>query len=256
MYQDERMEAIVAYLKQHERIDMDAICNMYHVSKDTARRDLVKLEEEGKVIRTRGGAKLSTFFHEVYNYEERLQKGSDAKRKIGSYAASLIKDGDYVLLDASTTVQCLAESMHTKQNVAVTNSIDIASILSKKDDVDVHLLGGRLNNKHRSIYGARTIAQLADLKVNKLFLGACGISSSGLTLPFEEEGFLLKEMISRSNQVIVLADVSKFDKEYFYKVCGLDEFDIVITDQEIPESLAGQLQDHGVETIILKRGLL
>lgn len=76
MYQDERMEAILHYLKEHERVDMETICNMNNVSRDTARRDLVKLEEEGKIVRLRGGAKSPTLFHDVSNYDERPQKAS------------------------------------------------------------------------------------------------------------------------------------------------------------------------------------
>ncbi|MDM5200291.1 DeoR/GlpR family DNA-binding transcription regulator [Fictibacillus enclensis] len=251
MYQDERMEAILHYLKEHERVDMETICNMNNVSRDTARRDLVKLEEEGKIVRLRGGAKSPTLFHDVSNYDERLQKASEEKKRIGKYAAGLILDGDHLLLDASTTVQFLAENIQTKDNVVVTNSIDIAGILSKKEDIFIHLLGGLLNNSHRSIYGSRTIQHLTDFKVNKLFLGACGISSDGLTIPFEEEGFLLKEMISRSDQVILLADSSKFNRTYFQKVCGWNKIDILVTDQEMEPKLKKQLEQFEIEIIVL-----
>lgn len=251
MYQDERMDAILTYLKQYERVDMETICEMNQVSRDTARRDLVKLEEEGKIVRTRGGAKSPTFYHEVFNYDQRLQKDSDAKKQIGSYAAGLIQDGDHLLLDVSTTVQFLAENMVSRNNVVVTNSIDIAGILSRKEDVSIHLLGGLLNNKHRSIYGPRTMQHLGDIKVNKLFLGACGISSEGLTIPIEEEGFLLKEMIRSSDQVIVLADSSKFNRTYFQKVCSLEEIDILVTDQEMDAKLRKLLEQNNVETIVL-----
>ncbi len=251
MYQDERMEAIVNYIKQHDRVDVETICKMNNVSRDTARRDLVKLEEEGKIVRTRGGAKFPTFYHEVFNYDQRLKKDSDAKKRIGSFAAGLIQDGDHLLLDVSTTVQFLAENLKTERNVVVTNSIDIAGILSRKEKVSIHLLGGLLNNEHRSIYGARTIQHLSDFRVNKLFLGACGISSNGLTIPFEEEGFLLKEMIKRSDQVIVLADSTKFNRSYFQKVCGLEDIDILVTDQEMDSHLNTILEQYEVETIIL-----
>ncbi|MDN4072419.1 DeoR/GlpR family DNA-binding transcription regulator [Fictibacillus terranigra] len=251
MYQDERMEAIVNYIKQHDRVDMETICRMNKVSRDTARRDLIKLEEEGKIVRTRGGAKFPILYHEVFNYDQRLKKDSEAKKQIGKFAAGLIQDGDHLLMDVSTTVQYLAENINTDRNVVVTNSIDIAGILSRKGNVSIHMLGGVLNNEHRSIYGARTIQHLSDMRVNKLFLGACGISSNGLTIPFEEEGFLLKEMIKRSDQVIVLADSTKFNRSYFQKVCGLEDIDILVTDQEIDRRLTALFEQSDVETIIL-----
>ncbi|WP_026676686.1 DeoR/GlpR family DNA-binding transcription regulator [Fictibacillus gelatini] len=251
MYQDERMTAILKYLSNHDRIDIETICEMNNVSRDTARRDLVKLEELGKIVRTRGGAKLPSFTYEVHNYEQRLKKASHIKSQIGKFAATLIRDGDHIILDASTTVQFVAENLASRNNTVVTNSIDIASILSQKEDTTIHLLGGSLNNKHRSIYGSRTIEQVSDYKVNKLFLGACGISAEGLSVPVEEEGYLMREMIKRSDKVIVLTDSTKFNKTFFQKVCDLDAIDIVVTDEKIDQNMKEIVENYSIELMIV-----
>ncbi len=251
MYQEERLLAILQYLQKHKRISVQDICELFDVSRDTARRDIVKLEEQGSILRTRGGAILPSLTKTVNTYHERLQMKPGNKRSIGAVAAGLIKDGDYIIMDASTTVQFAAQSMSSRENLVVTNSIDIAGILADHEGVSVNLLGGRLQNRHRYVYGSRTIEMLSDYQVDKLLLGACAISSGGLTIDHEEEGFLLREMIKRADQIIVLADHSKFGRIMFHRVAGLDKIDILITDSMPDGVLDAALRKHEVEVIVV-----
>src|SRR4051812_28413735 len=99
------------FLKKHNRISVEKICSLFDVSRDTARRDLVRLDEEKRIVRTRGGAILPSVHHKVKNYASRLNTVTDEKKKIGKKAASLIYSGDRVILDASTTVQACAEQI-------------------------------------------------------------------------------------------------------------------------------------------------
>ncbi len=87
------------------------------------------------------------------------------------------------MMDASTTVQFAAEHLAAEHVVAVTNSIDIADALSRKNAVRTYLLGGELNVQHRFLFGQAAIDSLANYQVDKLFLGACGITSDGLSYP-------------------------------------------------------------------------
>ncbi|WP_027417069.1 DeoR/GlpR family DNA-binding transcription regulator [Aneurinibacillus terranovensis] len=251
MYQEERLLAILQHIKQHHRVSVQEICHLFGVSRDTARRDIVKLEEQGAIVRTRGGAILPTLTKEINNYKERLLFESTGKRAIGRTAASLIKNGDYIIMDASTTVQFAAEYFCSENNVVVTNSIDIAGILTSKKQVSIHLLGGKLNSEHRHVCGAQTIAMLADYQVDKLFLGACGITAEGLSYPHEEDGNVKREMIKRADQVIVLADHSKFGKKLFYRVASLDDIDLIITDREPDGDIADILHQHEIEMMVV-----
>lgn len=251
MYQEERLTAIFKYMKEHKSISVQEICDLYGVSRDTARRDIVKMEEQGIIIRTRGGAILPTLMKDIRNYEERLHLQSNEKREIGRLASSLIKDGDYIILDASTTVQFAAEALSSKGNVVVTNSIDIADVLAEKEDTSVHLLGGKLHPKHRYLYGARTRSMLSDYRVDKLFLGACGITSEGIFTDDEEDGDIKKEMMKRADQVIVLANHSKFGKKYFYRVGCLEDIDIIVTDQQADIEMRELLEQHQIELITM-----
>ncbi|NGQ96977.1 DeoR/GlpR transcriptional regulator [Brevibacillus sp. SYP-B805] len=250
MYQEERLDAIMAYLQEHKRVSVQEICERFGVSRDTARRDIVKLEEQGLILRTRGGAILPTLSKRFHNYAERLQMESGEKHRIALLAASLIKDNDYLIMDASTTVLFAAECLTTKNNVVVTNSIDIAAIVGRKEQAKVYLLGGCFHPAHRFVYGQRAIEMMAEYHADKLLIGAGGIARNGLTNPSEEESHLLKEMMKRADQVIVLADHSKFDVQQFVKVAGWDQIDMLVTDREPQGELAEALKQHEVDVLV------
>ncbi|RUT33408.1 DeoR/GlpR transcriptional regulator [Paenibacillus zeisoli] len=250
MNQEERTQSILQYLKNNAKIQLEDICELYGVSRDTARRDLVKLEEDGAIIRVRGGGMLPTLTKNIQSYRARLE-ASNTKRAIGRKAASLIKDGDYLLMDTSTTIQYTAESLSTKGNIIVTNSIDVAGILSEKPDITTHLLGGELNPWHRNVFGPRTLNMLSDIKVDKLILGACGLSPAGLSAPSVDEAYVKAEMIKRADQVILLADTAKFGRHLFHKVCGFDQIHILVTDQEPDPEMMSIMAGHQVEVLVI-----
>ncbi|UJF32140.1 DeoR/GlpR family DNA-binding transcription regulator [Paenibacillus hexagrammi] len=250
MFQEERLISIINYLKTNKRITVDQICEQYDVSRDTARRDMVKLEEQGRIIRTRGGAILPTLSKDVGNYEQRLQAESSSKLTIGKTAAALILDGDYIMMDASTTVLHAATAMNSKNNVVVTSSIEIAATLARKGDTTVHMLGGVLDNQHHSVYGAKAIEMLNDYHVDKLLIGTCGITEDGLTAPNEEDSYLVRAMMQHADQVIMLADHSKFGKKLFHRVVGFESIDILITDQELSPEMKEKLLACDVEIVL------
>jgi DeoR/GlpR family transcriptional regulator of sugar metabolism len=248
MYQEERLLGILQYLKEHGRIRVQDICEQFHVSRDTARRDLVKLSEQNLIIRTRGGAVLPTLNQEIESYKERLDLKGEIKARIGREAAKWIKDYDTVLLDTSTTVQYAAQALAAENVMAVTNSIDIADILSTKPRVKIHVLGGILHSRDRYLYGTATTKKLQEYKVNKCLMGAGGITEEGIFLASEEDGQVVREMINRAEQVIVLADRTKFGKPMFYKVCALEQVDFLIADR-IPEHWKTMLDSMEVEVV-------
>ncbi|MGO4108168.1 DeoR/GlpR family DNA-binding transcription regulator [Paenibacillus sp. YAF4_2] len=249
MNQEERIKSIIEYLKLNQNISMTDICKMYEVSYDTARRDLVKMESEGLILRVRGGAVLPSMTKHINSYKERLTDAG-CKRSIALSAVSLIKNGDYLMLDTGTTTQYIAEFMSTQDNVVVTNSIDIAAILCDKPHTTTHMLGGELHAWHRYAFGPRTIEMLSDIRVDKLFLGTCGITAEGLFAPTVEEAYMKREMIKRANQVILLADSAKFEKNLFHRVCPFDDIDVLITDAEPPAPFNKICSEYDIQVII------
>ncbi|GIP19794.1 DeoR/GlpR family DNA-binding transcription regulator [Paenibacillus sp. J22TS3] len=249
MNQEERIKSILDYLKSNLKISMEEICSLYEVSYDTARRDMVKMEQDGLIVRIRGGAMLPALTKHINSYKDRLENAEN-KRRIAHMAASIIQDGDYLLMDAGTTTQYTAEFLTTKNNIIVTNSIDIAAILCDKPEITIHLLGGELNTWHRYVFGPRAIEMLSDIKVDRLFLGACGLSLEGVFASTVEEAYMKREMIKRANQIILLADSSKFEKSLFHRVCQFDQIDMIVTDIEPEQSFDKIFKDFEVKVMI------
>ncbi|MCR6109803.1 DeoR/GlpR transcriptional regulator [Bacillus sp. A301a_S52] len=248
MYQEERLIAIISYLKQHKRISVEQICTLFDVSRDTARRDLVKLEEEKSIVRTRGGALLPSHV-ELKPYLSRLETVSEEKKKIGKLAASLIYEGDRVILDTSTTVQACAEQLDNINCTVITNSINQADVLSNKSNINIQLLGGTLEKDHRFLYGASVVNKLSEYYADKAFIGVIGISEEGLTIAHEEDGVVMRKMMQQAKQVIVLADHTKLGNTDFFKYAHLSDVDLLITDKIPPKPFSELLQQYDVELL-------
>ncbi|UJW56923.1 DeoR/GlpR transcriptional regulator [Bacillus sp. A116_S68] len=248
MYQEERLIAIISYLKQHKRISVEQICSLFDVSRDTARRDLVKLEEEKSIVRTRGGALLPSHV-ELKPYLSRLETVSEEKKKIGKLAASLIYEGDRVILDTSTTVQACAEQLDNINCTVITNSINQADVLSNKSNINIQLLGGTLEKDHRFLYGSSVVNKLSEYYADKAFIGVIGISEEGLTIAHEEDGVVMRKMMQQAKQVIVLADHTKLGNTDFFKYAHLSDVDLLITDKIPPKPFRELLQQYDVELL-------
>ncbi|MFB4165821.1 DeoR/GlpR family DNA-binding transcription regulator [Alteribacillus sp. JSM 102045] len=249
MYQEERMEAIVHHLKNHQRISIQDMCHKFNVSRDTARRDVVKLTEQGLVIRTHGGVMLPRITESLKGYSERLERTAEEKKKIAKRAAELINPNEVIMLDASTTVQFTAESIKTNPLTVITNSIVNAESVSHHYDTEIYLLGGRLNTEHRFLYGPNTLDKLDQYYADKAFIGVIGIREDGFYYAHEEDAAVKKKMAERADKVYILADHSKFYKKHFYKGMGLDFTDVIITDIPPSEEIINMLNDNGIEII-------
>lgn len=243
------MLAILEFLEKNNRISVEQICSLFDVSRDTARRDLVRLEEEKSIVRTRGGAILPSVHHEVKNYSHRLKTVSEEKKIIGKKAASLIYPGDRVILDASTTVQSCAEQIENIECTIITNSINLAEVLSSKSEVNIQLLGGTLQKEHRFLYGSTVVEKLSEYHVDKAFIGVVGISERGITIAHEEDGVVKRKMIRQAKQVILLADHTKLGNTDFFRFADLKDIDLLITDKTPPKAFMELLRKSNVELL-------
>lgn len=238
MFQEERMQLIIEHLRKHNRISAEDIVSLFDVSRDTARRDLIKLEEQDAIIRTRGGAILPVPPVEHRSYKDRLLHISDEKRAIGKLAAAIVRQGEQIILDSSTTVQTCA-----------TNSIYSAELLSNHTAVEIRLLGGKVDKEQRYVYGTSVIETLSHYYVDKAFIGIGGITMDGFSAS-EEEGKIKHKMMQAAKQVIVLADHSKFDKRYGYRFADWSLVDMLITDQWPSQDWRTFLTEQQVEILI------
>lgn len=250
MTQEERLLSMQHWLLEVKKITLADICEKYDISRDSARRDLVKLTQLNGIERVRGGAISVPVTGHVTAYKDKPI--SQDKQAIGRVAASLVEPNDFVMLDTGTTLSAMASYM-TLPATVVTNSIDILSHLADEKAINLHFIGGKFDAFHRSMLGATALNQLLQYNVNKTFIGVCAISSQGVTTANEEEAALKKAMMAQAEKVILACEISKFEQQHFFKVCGLDEVDVIITNQEPPASISKIIRSYNIELIVTEQ---
>lgn len=199
MYQQERLSKIMKLLEEKEVLSSQEIMEAFRISRDTARRDIVKLSEKGAVIRTHGGIALPQINNIIEEYKGRQQLNVASKKRIGKAAAELIKQGQVCFFDVSTTVCFLCANL-IKPSVIYTNSMDNLSILVEKENIEVCAVGGNINRKNRFSYGGEAREQLMKIRFDAAFLGAAAISEDGIYFEEKEDADVKRIAASQSRE--------------------------------------------------------
>ncbi|MDZ5605659.1 DeoR/GlpR family DNA-binding transcription regulator [Bacillus bingmayongensis] len=250
MNQDERLIRITEYLNDHKTMSLKMMCELFHVSRDTARRDIVKLTNETEIVRTHGGVALPSFHQKISDYVNREEKDAAYKQAIGKTAASFVQDNEIIYLDVSTTVNCMASFLEANNVTVVTNSIDTVNRLANTTNVNIHILGGQLNKQSRHVTGFAAMEKLKDYHFDKVFIGAPGITEEGVYYAFEEDIYFKRELIKQTNQVFLLIDATKFNQRQNFKALWLEAIDTIVTNDNVPERLSDVVKNHGIEVVL------
>jgi DeoR/GlpR family transcriptional regulator of sugar metabolism len=166
------------------------------------------------------------------DYATRLAQSWDVKEAIGTRAAALVEDGDSIVIDGATTALALARSIKAAGVRVLTNSLEVARVLAERPGVELIVLGGRWDPLHHQMVGPATVEQLERYRVDKLFLGMGAIDrANGLTEPTEDDAAVKRAMIQVAQEVIGLADHSKFGRVAFAYVAPASVVDILVTDE-------------------------
>jgi len=221
------------------------------VSDMTIRRYLDQLEKRELIKRTHGGAFAGQEMIEV-DYRIRETVHREAKEGIGEKAFSLIQPGESVFIDAGTTTALLAYAIRdTKRITVVTHSLVVARALENRANVQCILLGGTVHGATHSVLGPLAEEAISQFRFNRAFLGASAIDmSEGLSQSTFEEIPVKRKAASQAQQVVVLADSSKFDRHVTFLFLKLEEVDTIITDPGLKETLADGIRERGIELAI------
>ncbi|KEK24583.1 DeoR/GlpR family DNA-binding transcription regulator [Bacillus gaemokensis] len=250
MNQDERLIKITEYLNEHKTMSLKMMCELFYVSRDTARRDIVKLTNETAMVRTHGGVAIPSFHHKISDYLNREGKEAEYKEGIGQKAASLVKDNEIIYLDVSTTVNCMASFLEANNVTVVTNSIDTVNRLASTTNVNIHILGGQLNKQSRHVTGFAAMEKLKDYHFDKVFIGAPGLTEDGVYYAFEEDIYFKRELVKQTNEVFLLIDATKFNQRQNFKALQLEAIDTIITNDSVPDCLGGVVKNYGIEVML------
>jgi DeoR/GlpR family transcriptional regulator of sugar metabolism len=252
LFVEERRRVILEELKQRGRVSVNALSHALHVSTVTIRQDLRALEEDGLLERTYGGAVLrkpEPYLPEL-SFDVRQDKQRKAKEAIGVFAATLVKDGYGIVLDASTTAFALVPHLRRLERVTVvTNSLIIAQSFLDAPAIQVLMPGGRLRRDAVSLVG--NPSGLPDINLNIGFFGTQGITfANGMTDTDPDEVTIKKAMMARCISTVVVADGSKWDQIAPYTFATPDQIHRIVT-ANVPLHLATPFREQGIEVDIL-----
>lgn len=212
MLTEERYHEILDLLNSKGAVTVIELTKLLQTSESTIRRDLNALAKLGKLNKVHGGA---TALERVMQGEEDMQVKSlrfqREKETIAQYAASLIRDGDFIYIDAGSTTDKLVDMINNMNVTYVTNGIIHARKLTQKG-CKVYVIGGQFKPVTEAIIGAQALKSIEAFNFTKCFLGTNGIHKTyGYTTPDIEEALVKAEAMKRSFVSFILADHSKFD---------------------------------------------
>ena len=218
------------------------------VSEMTLRTDLKALDSERLIVRIHGGARSVGF---VVGTDDLLDLRSvrnvEAKEIIAAKAAELVRPDMCLCIDSGSTTTALAAQLPDERLLAFTNSLTVADKLSRLTQPLTHVFGGTLNRYSRCTNGSTTVEAVGNLHFDIFFLGVTNFNDSlGFTCGSEEDARFKQACIAQSDQVVALMDSSKIGPLGTFRICGLDQIDLLISDPGLPQGFKDLCQTHQV----------
>ena len=229
----ERLEIIKEIVKQDKKLYVSKLSEKFDVTEETIRRDLEKLEKEGLVTRTYGGAILNNDKkNEERKFFKRESGNEDLKKAIALKALDYITPGITLAADSSTTVTEVLSSIRDRDDITViTNSVEGLIELSDSN-INVLATGGILKHNLKSLQGSIAKSTILNYNVDIAFLSCKAIDmKKGIMDCNESESELKKLMRKQADKTVLLIDHTKFNKSSFIKVFDFKDIDMIITDE-------------------------
>ncbi len=246
MLAEARRRSLLTLISKRGFATLEDLVASVGASESTIRRDLEALDHAGSIKRTHGGAVCTGEVRSMPALDDRAATATAEKRAIGLAAASLVRDGDTVLLDGGTTTLEVARALIGRPVQVVTNSLPIATLLAANKETDLILIGGYVYPRTGVAMGPLAIATLQDIRVRLVFMGAGGIVPEGV---FNSNSLLVeteRRMMSCGQEVVVVADHTKFGRLSLAKLCELEEVGRLVVNAAISPEFRDLLETRGV----------
>jgi len=252
MMAEERRTQILQIVRTEGRARVNELANRFSSSAVTIRNDLNELHQRGLVLRSHGGAVLPDTILRESPVHERLKTHAEEKRRIGALAATLINDGETIILDSGTTTLEIARQIKNKQGLQViTNGVNIAAELLDAREVQTFIVGGTLRVDSASIVGRSTEEMFEQFSADKLFLSGAGCDPDfGVSGANLEETMVNRAMLRIAREIILVADASKFSKRSMVRIAPFSEIDTVISDTGLREEMQEKVRGLGCNLIL------
>ena len=252
----ERHEYILNLIQQKKAVRVSTLSGALGVSEITIRRDLERLEEQGVLERTHGGAILTQRMRQepLYAQKERLE--IEAKRAIGQAAAQLVQPGETIFVNSGSTTRQIFSHLGylPRLRVITSNAGAIAELDNHTESIELMVVGGTYRWQSNSLVGPIALSTIAQINASKTFLGVDGISiQHGLTTPIQDEAEVARAMIAQTHgAIIVVADHTKIGVVAEFVTCPLHRVEMIVTDARLDAEWRETLNEQGIRVIVAK----
>lgn len=256
----ERRASILAIIEDAGEASLAELCLRFSgVSEITIRRDLIQLEQEGHILRTRGGAvslkRLSSGIPHPGNGEEneyflRAHQNQEEKISLAKKALSFVEKGRSIYFDAGSTIMALAHLLPDEAMTIITNGTNVAQELVTKPKITVMMPGGTVNHNTLSVSGSTSISFIQNINIEYAFMSASAFSlDAGFSVSNIYEAELKRAVIARAKKVVMLLDSSKFDKSLLFTMADLADIDYLVCDRLPSADIRKAAKAAGVQII-------
>lgn len=248
----QRQKRILNLIKERKIISINELSDIIQVSHMTIRRDIQKLEDEGRVVSVSGGVQALEHLPYEATHDDKFLVFHDEKENIGRQSAQLIPENVTVYLDAGTTSLEIARQIAAREDLLViTNDFVIANFLMVQGQSNLIHIGGTVNKLNRSSVGTLAAQTLSQLAIDIAFVSTSSWNLKGLTTPDENKIPVKKAIIQAAHKNILVSDSSKYGKVATFLICPLTVFDCIICDKELLLNAQEAIRDMDVDLLLV-----
>ena len=245
-----RQQKTLELVRERGYISIEELAQYFDVTPQTIRRDINQLADEGLLRRYHGGAAHDS---SVENTEYTMRVGYmlEEKLRIAEAVAAAVPDHASLFINIGTTTESIAHALlnHTGLKI-ITNNLNVAKILSTKEDFEVLIASGRVR-PDGGVIGQATADFFKQFKADYALIGISSIDEDGTLLDFDfQEVCVSQEILSSARQVFLAADSSKFGRNAMIRLGSLKQVDSIFTDQQPNEQYLKTIHDLGVNLVV------
>ena len=245
----ERRRSIIQTLQRDGKVLASELSKSLHVSEDTVRRDLRELAAAGMLQRVHGGALPRSPV--TASFTERQQQSSKAKAAIALAAIKLIRQDQVIIFDGGTTPLLVAEHLpRDLRATVITHSPPIALALAEYPEIEVIVIGGRLDRHQQVTYGAATVEAYRNIRADLCFLGVGGLHPDiGISTFDLEESYVKRAIIASAAEVVALTSAEKLGTAAPYIAGPLSDLTHLVTERSVPDEVLVPYRAQGITII-------
>lgn len=249
---EERRRKVVEFLAEQGFMSLSELAQRCGVSESTLRRDVEVLDEQKVIKRTHGGAVyLKDGWQQPLAFAERESTAAPEKCKIAQAVAQLIAPEQTLIINGGTTCFQVARLLAGRRLSVVTNSVPIASVLMGEQETEVTLIGGYLYPRTGVALGDMALRMLENLHADVLVMSCAGLVDGTAYDANQMMVEVERRMIKTAGGVILAVDHNKVGKRAVARLCGLDEIDVIVTDDGVSADQVAMLTSSGARRVVV-----